>query len=58
MLHRAARASKHMGRRPTMRIPWLALVAASTAQQRTLILTSKALETIEAARDLGQQRRH
>lgn len=41
-----------------MRIPWLALVAASTAQQRTLILTSKALETIEAARDLARQRRH
>lgn len=37
---------------------WLGLITTITAQQRTLILTSKALETIEAARDLARQRRH
>ena len=36
---------------------WLSLIAAVSAQ-RTLILTNKALEAVEAAKDLARQRRH
>ena len=36
----------------------LSLITAVAAQQRTLILTNKALEAVEAAKDLARQRRH
>ena len=44
-----------MGSPHLMRL--LCVVAAVTAQ-RTLILTNKALEAVEAAKDLARQRRH
>ena len=38
-------------------LAWLSLITAVSAQ-RTLILTNKALEAVEAAKDLARQRRH
>ena len=39
-------------------LAWLSLIAAAASGQRTLILTNKALEAVEAAKDLARQRRH
>ena len=39
-------------------LAWLSIVAAVASGQRTLILTNKALEAVEAAKDLARQRRH